>query len=164
MNLIDRIRYFAPDILTRATEGSSGYDLRCAREAPRVLAPGERWLAPTGLYLEMPPGVEAQVRSRSGLALNHGVIVLNAPGTIDSDYRGEVGVTLINLGSQAWTMTPGERIAQLVFCPVFAPGVGYNERPRLLSLVSIPELVRVDDRSMLSSTERGESGHGSTGR
>lgn len=115
---------------------------------------------PTSLFLEMPPGVEAQVRSRSGLALAHGVIVLNAPGTIDADYRGEVGVTLINLGQTAWTCLPGERVAQLVFAPV------YHDTTVGLRCGDVIEggLERLTDRSQLSDTERGAGGHGSTGR
>lgn len=169
------IKYFLENPeweLKRATEGASGYDLRCARTEPRVVAPGERWNAPTGLYLEMPIGVEGQIRSRSGLSLNHGVIVLNAPGTIDSDYRGEVSVTLINLGQRAWTMVPGERIAQLVFAPVFAPrlgqllaiGLGDTRMSDHPTAPMLHELIRVSSRDELSDTARGSGGHGSTGR
>lgn len=142
--------------LERATEGASGFDLKAIVGEDREIAPGQRWKAHTGLYLAMPIGVEAQVRSRSGLALNHGVIVLNAPGTVDSDYRGEVCVTLINHGNQPYKLVNGERIAQLVFAHVIVPG---GERP-FASL----GLQRVDAKHLLGETKRGESGHGSTGR
>ena len=91
-----------------ATEHSAGMDHRANLDAPMTLAPGERALVPTGLFLELPEGTEAQVRPRSGLAFKHGVTVLNAPGTIDADYRGEVGVLLINLGQQAFEVKDGE--------------------------------------------------------
>ena len=110
-----------------ASAGSAGLDLRAAlpdalpqKSSELVLAPGERALVPTGLVLEIPPGWEGQVRPRSGLALRHGVTVLNAPGTIDSDYRGEVGVLLVNLGGEPFTVRHGDRIAQLVVAPVAA--------------------------------------------
>jgi dUTP pyrophosphatase len=101
-----------------ATPGSAGADLAAAVEAPLVLPPGGRALVPTGIALALPEGFEAQVRPRSGLALQHGVTVLNSPGTIDSDYRGEIGVILANLGSESVTIARGERIAQLVVAPV----------------------------------------------
>jgi len=97
-----------------ATAGSAGADLMAALEAPLVLPPGGRALVPTGIAIAMPEGFEAQVRPRSGLALRHGITVLNSPGTIDSDYRGEVGVLLVNFGSESVTIARGERIAQLV--------------------------------------------------
>ncbi|MCC6576135.1 MAG: dUTP diphosphatase [Flavobacteriales bacterium] len=97
-----------------ATPHSAGLDLRANLDASVVLAPGQRALIPTGLFLELPEGTEAQVRPRSGLALKHGVTVLNSPGTIDADYRGEVGVLLINHGQEAFTVNDGERVAQLV--------------------------------------------------
>ena len=97
-----------------ATAQSAGMDLCAANPAPVVLAPGQYQLIPTGLYIELPAGYEAQIRPRSGLAFKHGVTVLNAPGTIDADYRGEIGVLLINHGSQPFTVQPGERIAQMV--------------------------------------------------
>jgi len=102
---------------TYATAQSAGMDLLAAVEGDVVLAPGERRLIPTGIAIALPPGTEAQVRPRSGLALKHGVTVLNAPGTIDADYRGEVGVVLINLGREPFTVTRGARIAQLVVGP-----------------------------------------------
>jgi dUTP pyrophosphatase len=97
-----------------ATAHSAGLDLRADLVSSIVLAPGQRALIPTGLFLELPEGTEAQVRPRSGLALKHGITVLNAPGTIDADYRGEVGVLLINLGQEPFEVKDGERIAQLV--------------------------------------------------
>ena len=97
-----------------ATELSAGMDLLAAVEAHVVLAPGERRLIPSGIAIALPAGAEAQVRTRSGLALKHGITVLNAPGTIDADYRGEVGVILINLGEAPFTIHRGDRIAQLV--------------------------------------------------
>lgn len=97
-----------------ATPASAGMDVRAKLEAPIVLQPGTHQLVPTGLYAALPVGTELQVRPRSGLAFKHGVTVLNAPGTIDADYRGEIGVLLINHGSQPFTVENGERIAQLV--------------------------------------------------
>lgn len=97
-----------------ATADSAGLDLLAAVEAPVTLVPGERRLIPTGIALALPPGTEAQVRPRSGLALKHGITVLNAPGTIDADYRGEVGVILINHGDQPFVVERGSRIAQMV--------------------------------------------------
>jgi len=101
-----------------ATAGSAGIDLLAALAVEATLAPGARLLVPTGLAVALPAGFEAQIRPRSGLALKHGVSVLNSPGTIDSDYRGEIGVILINLGAAAFTIRRGERIAQLVLAPV----------------------------------------------
>lgn len=101
-----------------ATPGSAGMDLLAAVGEPVTLAPGERRLVPTGLAIQLPPGHEAQVRPRSGLALKQGVTVLNAPGTVDADYRGEVGVILVNLGQAPFTVGRGDRIAQLVVAPV----------------------------------------------
>jgi dUTP pyrophosphatase len=124
--------------------GAAGLDLLAAVEAAVVLRPGRRALIPTGLILELPRGFEAQVRPRSGLALQHGVTVLNAPGTIDSDYRGEVKVLLANLGGRPFTVARGERIAQLV--------VARCER---VALVEAPAA---------SPTRRGAGGFGSTGR
>lgn len=127
-----------------ATEGAAGLDLRAAIEEPVLLEPGERALVPTGLALALPPGYEAQVRPRSGLALRHGVTVLNAPGTIDSDYRGEVQVILINLGKKPVLIEPGERIAQLI--------IARYERIRWRL---VPEL---------EATRRASGGFGHTGR
>lgn len=102
----------------RMSAGASGYDLHAALDEAVTLLPGERRLIPTGLKIQLPEGYEAQVRPRSGLALKHGLTVLNAPGTIDSDYRGEIGVLLINLGQEPVTVRRGDRIAQLVVQPV----------------------------------------------
>ncbi len=101
-----------------ATADAAGVDLLAAVEAPVDLAPGARRLIPTGIAIALPPGYEAQVRPRSGLALKHGVTLLNSPGTIDADYRGEVGVILINLGDTPFRLQRGDRIAQLVIAPV----------------------------------------------
>ena len=125
---------------------AAGLDLLAALpdEAPLMLAPGQRALVPTGLTIALPPGYEAQVRPRSGLASKHGVTVLNAPGTVDADYRGEIGVLLINHGNVPFAVHRGERIAQMVIAAVVRA-----------------ELVPVD---ALSATERGSGGFGSTGR
>jgi dUTP pyrophosphatase len=101
-----------------ATEGSAGVDLLTALAEPARLAPGERLLVSTGIAIALPPGYEGQIRPRSGLALEHGISVLNAPGTIDSDYRGEIKVILINLGAKPFDLARGMRIAQLVVAPV----------------------------------------------
>ena len=127
------------------TAGSAGMDLRAAvgEEAPVTLPPGGRALIPTGLALALPPGHEAQVRPRSGLALKFGVTCLNSPGTIDADYRGEVGVILANLGSEPFVVRRGERIAQLVIAPVIQ--------------------ARLEEAADLDDTPRGVGGFGSTG-
>jgi dUTP pyrophosphatase len=126
------------------TEGAAGLDLRAAVREPITLEPGRRRLVPTGLRMAIPRGFEAQVRPRSGLALKHGVTVLNSPGTIDSDYRGEVQVLLVNLGEEPFVVREGERIAQLVIAPV-----------------ARAELELADS---LDDTTRGHGGYGSTGR
>jgi dUTP pyrophosphatase len=125
------------------TAQSAGMDLRAALIEDLVLAPGEHSLVPTGLYLEIPAGYEAQVRPRSGLALKRGLTVLNAPGTVDADYRGEVGVILINLSAEQQFIHTGDRIAQLLFAPV-----------------TRGELIEVET---LDETARGSGGFGSTG-
>lgn len=151
----------------RATDGASGFDLRCSNDADRELEPGVRFAFHTGLYLEMPIGLEAQVRSRSGLALNHGVIVLNAPGTVDSDYRGEILVTLINLGKTSHVIKTGDKIAQLVFAEVVLPHSG-GSYVYLAATKTVRDRefshFRVRERAALSQTARGDGGHGSTGR
>ena len=124
------------------TDGAAGMDLRA--DEPVDLAPGERRLVPTGIAVAIPPGWEGQVRPRSGLALRHGLGMPNAPGTIDSDYRGEVGVVLVNWGQERVRLARGERIAQLVLAPV--------ARASLLEVAVLPE------------TGRGGGGFGSTGR
>lgn len=108
-----------------ATEGSAGMDLRADIPAPLTLGPLERALVPTGLFIELPQGYEAQVRPRSGLAIKHGITCLNSPGTIDSDYRGELKIILINLSQQDQVLHPGDRIAQMVVSPVVR--VGWEE-------------------------------------
>ena len=127
---------------SRRTSGSAGFDLASA-EPDFVLAPGERRLVRTGLALEIPPGIEGQVRPRSGLALRHGLTMPNAPGTIDSDYRGEVGVILQNGGTEPVTIVRGDRIAQLVFARYETPAL--------------------EDVEALETSTRGAGGFGSTG-
>ena len=105
-----------------ATEGSAGMDLRAHLSGPVVLKPLERQLIPTGLYMELPLGYEAQVRPRSGLAIKQGITCLNSPGTVDSDYRGEIKVILINLSHEEQVLHPGDRIAQMVISPVVQAG------------------------------------------
>lgn len=144
--------------LARATEGASGFDLIYDGEATILLEPGQRGTIPTGLYLELPLGLEGQVRPRSGLAVTHGVTVLNAPGTIDSDYRGEVQVILINHGRSRLSLNRGNRIAQLVIAPVFLPGVAFTPHSS-----SAPHPVRMKSYGELSTTARGVQGLGSTG-
>ncbi|MDR2175088.1 MAG: dUTP diphosphatase [Synergistaceae bacterium] len=124
-----------------ATPASAGVDLRAAEE--RVLQPGERALVPTGIRIALPAGYEAQVRPRSGLALKHGIVLPNSPGTIDADYRGEIQVILQNLGDAPFSVRPGDRIAQMIVAPVCR--VGWLEA------------------DALDETERGPGGFGSTG-
>jgi len=128
------------------TEGAAGMDLRAAvpEDAPVTLRPGERQMIPTGLSMAIPPGYEVQVRPRSGLAAKHGLTCLNSPGTVDSDYRGELKVILINLGAEPFVVQRGERIAQMVVAPV-TRGV-------------------FEEVEVLPETARGEGGFGSTGR
>lgn len=127
-----------------ATEKSAGMDIKANIETPITLAPLERAMVPTGLYIALPEGTEAQIRPRSGLAAKHGVTVLNTPGTIDADYRGEIKVILVNLSSTEFVINPGERIAQMV--------------------VARYEKVEWDSVELLDETERGAGGFGSTGR
>ncbi len=130
-------------IPTYATEGASGMDLRAYTEEPIVLQPMERMLVPTGLYVEIPQGYEGQVRARSGLAIKKGIGLVNSIGTIDSDYRGELRVPLINFGSEPFEIQNGDRIAQLVIAKY--------------------EKVEVELTDELNDTERGEGGFGHTG-
>lgn len=123
---------------------SAGLDLRANLEEPVVLDPLERKLIGTGLFIELPSGYEAQIRPRSGLAYKHGLSVLNSPGTIDADYRGEIKVLLVNLSNESFTVNDGERIAQMV--------------------VAKHEQIQWEDALNLSQTERGAGGYGSTGR
>ena len=125
------------------TAQAAGTDLRAAVDAPVTLQPGERKLIPTGFCMALPAGYEAQVRPRSGLALKHGITVLNSPGTIDADYRGEVGVLLINHGGEPFTMSRGDRFAQMVLAPVTQG--------------------RFEVVAELDETARGAGGYGSTG-
>ncbi|MDN5363790.1 MAG: dUTP pyrophosphatase [Eubacteriales bacterium] len=126
------------------TAGAAGMDLYAAVEEEVVLHPGERRLIPTGLYISLPPGYEAQIRPRSGLALRHGISMVNTPGTIDSDYRGEIGVILINHGWEPFTVRRGDRIAQMV--------------------VSRVERVEWEEVDVLDESERGSGGFGHTGK
>ena len=126
-----------------ATEQSAGMDLRANIDESITLNPMERRIIPTGLYIALPPGYEAQVRPRSGLAFKHGITVLNSPGTIDADYRGEIGVLLVNLSNEPFVITEGERIAQMV--------IARHEQG---------QFEVVDE---LDQTERGEGGYGHTG-
>jgi dUTP pyrophosphatase len=125
------------------SEGASGFDLHACLEEPIEIAPGGRHLVPTGIALQIPPGFEGQVRPRSGLAVRHGIGIPNSPGTIDSDYRGEVCVILINWGEVAFRVADGDRIAQLVFARVADAGVEWADR--------------------LEETSRGAGGFGHTG-
>ena len=127
-----------------ATEESAGFDVHANLNDNIVLEPLERCLIPTGLYFELPSGFEAMVRPRSGLALKHGITVLNTPGTIDADYRGEIGIILINLGNIDYTIKPGERIAQVI--------------------INKFEKVNFKFVDTLSDTDRGEGGFGHTGK
>ncbi|AEB41638.1 Deoxyuridine 5'-triphosphate nucleotidohydrolase [Chlamydia pecorum E58] len=128
------------------TEGAAGADLKANIEEPIALLPGQRVLIPTGLRVEIPLGYELQVRPRSGLALKHGITVLNTPGTIDSDYRGEIGVILINLGESTFIIEPKMRIAQAVFTSVVQA-----------------RFVSINQEESLTATARGEKGFGHTG-
>lgn len=126
------------------TEHAAGMDLRAAVTAPLTLNPGQRELIPTGLRIALPPGIEAQIRPRSGLAIKHGITMLNTPGTIDADYRGEIRIIVANLGQEAFTIHRGDRIAQMIIAPV---------------LKAEWKLVE-----SLDETARGEGGFGHTGR
>ena len=134
------------DLPSYSTPDSAGLDLRAKLDAPVVLEPGQRTLVPTGLHLALPQGFEAQVRPRSGLAYKHGVTVLNSPGTIDADYRGDVGVILINHGTEAFTVENGERIAQLV-----------------LARYERVEWDLIESVEQLPASVRGQGGFGHTG-
>lgn len=131
----------------RATEGAAGLDLAAAIDAPMIIPPGGHARVPTGLAMALPKGFEGQVRPRSGLAAKHGVTVLNAPGTIDEDYRGELAVLLVNHGAAPFEVRSGERIAQLV-----------------IAAVASLEVVEATGDEALSETARGAGGFGSTGR
>ena len=141
VQIVNRSAYPVPQY---ATGMSAGMDLKADIKEPVVLKPLQRQMIPTGLFIALPEGTEAQVRPRSGLAAKHGITVLNTPGTIDADYRGEIKVILVNLSDEPFTVNPGERIAQMV--------VARHER------------VQWDEVEVLDETERGEGGFGSTGR
>ena len=126
------------------TEHAAGMDLRAAVREPLTLAPGQRTLVPTGLRIALPPGTEAQIRPRSGLALKHGILLVNSPGTIDADYRGEIQIILANFGNEPYTVQRGDRIAQMIIAPV-----------------TKVEWVLSD---ALDETPRGEGGFGHTGK
>jgi dUTP pyrophosphatase len=141
VRIVNRSKHALPHY---ATALSAGMDLRAELEDALVLAPMQRALVPTGLFIELPEGTEAQIRPRSGLAFKHGVTVLNSPGTIDADYRGEVKVLLINLGNEPFTVSDGERIAQMVVA-----------RHEIVIWQAVEDLVE---------TERGAGGFGHTGK
>ncbi len=140
VNIVNKSHHPVPEY---ATANSAGLDLRAFIKNPIILKPLERCLVPTGLYIELPVGHEAQIRPRSGLALKKGITVLNTPGTIDSDYRGEIGVILINLSNEDVTIEDGERICQMV--------------------IAKHEHVNLQLTENLTSTERGQGGFGHTG-
>lgn len=125
-----------------ATSGAAGVDLRST--ARHTLQPMARAAIPTGIRIAVPPGFEAQIRPRSGLAINHGITMINSPGTIDSDYRGEIKILIINLGSEPFEIQPGDRVAQMVICPVVRANFAVTEN--------------------LDDTARGSGGFGSTGK
>ena len=141
VEIVNKSKYPVP---AYATEKSAGMDLKAEIDEPVTLGPLERAMIPTGLYIALPDGTEAQVRPRSGLAAKHGISVLNAPGTIDADYRGEVKVILVNLSNEPFVVNPGERIAQMV--------------------IARYEKVEWNEVETLDETERGAGGFGSTGR
>jgi dUTP pyrophosphatase len=140
VNIINQSKHALPSYQTNS---SAGMDLRANLDSSIVLKPLQRALVPTGLYLELPTGYEAQIRPRSGLAYKHGISIVNSPGTIDADYRGEIKVLLVNLSDQDFTVEDGERIAQMV--------VARHETVEWLESLSLTE------------TERGAGGYGSTG-
>lgn len=141
VKIVNKSRWPLPSY---ATEKSAGMDLKADIHEPVTLAPLGRAIIPTGIYLALPDGTEAQVRPRSGLAAKHGISVLNAPGTIDADYRGEVKVILVNLSDTPFVVNPGERVAQMVIAKY--------------------EKTEWDEVECLDETERGEGGFGSTGK
>lgn len=140
VSIINRSRHALP---AYATALSAGMDLRANIDSPITLRPLERSLVPTGIYIALPPGHEAQIRPRSGLATKHGITVINSPGTVDADYRGELRVSLVNLSNEPFTIEDGERIAQMI--------------------VARHETVEWTEIETLDETERGAGGWGSTG-
>jgi dUTP pyrophosphatase len=141
VQIVNRSHYPCPSY---ATEQSAGMDLKANLKEPVVLQPLQRTLVPTGLFIALPKGYEAQVRPRSGLAIKHGITVLNTPGTVDADYRGEVCVILVNLSQEPFEIVPGERIAQMV--------------------IARHEQVEWEQVEVLDETQRGAGGFGSTGK
>jgi dUTP pyrophosphatase len=140
VKIVNKSRHQLP---TYATVGSAGMDLKANTSEPITLKPMERYLFPTGIYIQLPEGYEAQIRPRSGLAVKYGITVTNAPGTVDADYTGEVGVSLINLSNDTFVVQPGERIAQMVIAKY--------------------EKINWKEVATLDETERGSGGFGSTG-
>lgn len=140
VKIVNKSRHQLPSY---ATVGSAGMDLKANTSEPIALKPMERYLFPTGIYIQLPEGYEAQIRPRSGLAVKYGITVTNAPGTIDMDYIGEIGVSLINLSNETFVVHPGERIAQMVIAKY--------------------EKISWKEVSVLDETERGSGGFGSTG-
>jgi len=132
------------DLPSYSTVYSAGMDLRADLDKPRILKPGERDIVPTGLFVELPKGYEAQIRPRSGLAIKKGVTVLNTPGTIDSDYRGEIGIIMINLSDEEFIINDGERICQMI--------------------IARHETIEWEETNLLNDTARGEGGFGHTGQ
>jgi dUTP pyrophosphatase len=141
--LIKRLHSFELPLPTYQTEGSSGIDLYSAVDEPLIIKPLHRAIVPTGIAIELPKGFEAQIRPRSGLALNYGITILNSPGTIDEDYRGEIKIILINLGQEDFVVNRGDRIAQLILCKVYRA-----------------DILEVDE---LNKTVRNDGGFGHTG-
>ena len=141
VRIVNKSKYPSP---AYATELSAGVDLKANLDQPVTIGPLERTLVPTGLYIALPAGYEAQVRPRSGLAAKYGITVLNTPGTIDADYRGEIKVILVNLSNQSFEIVPGERIAQMV--------------------IARHEVAQWEEVDELDQTERGAGGFGSTGK
>ncbi len=141
VKIINRSKFPLPQY---ATNHSAGMDIRANLEEPVIIRPLERFLVPTGLYIQLPDGHEAQIRPRSGLAIKHGIGIVNAPGTIDADYRGEIRIILVNLSNEPFTINPGERIAQMIISK-------YQKAEWLLC-------------ESLDQSERGDGGFGSTGR
>lgn len=142
--IIIKVMSKSGNIPSYETDGSAGADIRAKLDMPLTLMPGERKLVPTGMIIELPEGIEAQIRARSGLSIRHGVTMINGVGTVDPDYRGEWNVPLVNLGSEPYTINDGDRIAQAVF--------------------SRFERVEFELSESVSETERGSGGFGSTGK
>ena len=140
---VKKLSHFRGELPEYKSLLSAGFDMRARLENPVLLKPGERTLVPTGLCFEIPPGFELQARPRSGLALKRGITLLNTPGTIDADYRGEIKILIVNSGSETVTVQDQERIAQLVLCQVFH--------------------ARFEEKETLTETARGSGGFGSTG-